>query len=245
MSHHPKTAMILAAGLGTRLGSLTASKPKALVEVHGRSLLEINLRKLERLGYEQVIINTHHHHGQIEAFVRNFDSGLRISLSHEPGQPLETGGGLLKALPLVPENNHLLLHNVDIITDLDVNALHDTLIKRGAAAALAVSKRETSRMLLFDKDDCLAGWINLQTGEQLSVKNRQPVKTFAFSGISCIDPVFLAGRPVERISLVQLLLNMADAHNIVAVKAEASYWFDLGKATQLAGIEAALKNINF
>ncbi|HMM12586.1 MAG TPA: NTP transferase domain-containing protein [Bacteroidales bacterium] len=239
-----KTALIFAAGSGTRLGELTSSRPKALLEINGHSLLEINLKKLESSGYQHVIINTHHFHEQIETFVAHFDTPMSISISHEPGQALETGGGLLKALPLMAGCDAVLLHNVDVITDLHTGILHQMLSVRNAAAVLAVSSRPSTRQLLFDENHCLAGWTNSQTREFRHVRGRKAVYSYAFSGVSCLNPAFFTSLGVQRITLVELLLGLAEDHDVLAALPPASYWYDLGKAEQIPAITLAMKEKN-
>lgn len=241
MNRSKRTAMILAAGLGTRLGSLTQNRPKALLEVNGRNLLEINLRKLEAWGYTHVVINTHHRHEQIEGFLRTFDTPLHISLSHEAGHPLETGGGILKALPLFGNESEVLVHNVDVITDLPLDILHETLSKIDAAAIVAISDRPSSRRLLFDEHYRLAGWTNTLTGEVRSVRGRTIVYDLAFSAVSCINPLFFKSLAVRRITLIDLLLKLAEHHEVLGALTGCSYWYDLGKAEQIPLIESSLK----
>lgn len=241
MTAEHKSALVLAAGLGTRLGPLTHNRPKALLEIEGRSLLEICLRKLEKLGYTHVVVNTHHFHDQIEAFVRDFESPMSISLSHEREEPLETGGGLLNALPFFQNSRHILVHNVDVITDLSINELYDTQKKTDAAAVLAVSERPSTRRLLFDSEFRLAGWKNAQSGEVRTVPGKKAVYDFAFSAVSYLNTSAFEGSKVRRVTLVELLLNLAENHEVIAAFPTCSYWHDLGKADQLAAIAASLK----
>lgn len=234
--------MILAAGLGTRLGCLTQNRPKALLEINGRSLLEITLRKLESLDYKHVVINTHHFHEQIEAFLGTFVSRMAISISHEPDEPLETGGGLLKALPMFENQQQVLLHNVDVITDLELSQLHSMMSLPTTAAVLATSNRASSRRLLFDVDYCLAGWSNTRTGEVRHVPGRHSIHSLAFSGISCVNPAYFKRFEVRRVSLIELLLSLAESYNIRAAEAAFSYWYDLGKSEQIPVIGALLND---
>ncbi len=241
MTESCKAAMILAAGLGTRLGRLTQNRPKALLEINGRSLMEINLRRLESLGYEYIVLNTHHFHDQIEAFLSTFSSRMTIRISHEPDQPLETGGGLLKALPWLEGQGQVLVHNVDVVTDIDFDPLHNMLRLPSTPAVLAVSNRPSARRLLFDEDYCLAGWKNTLTGEVRQVPGRSIKHSLAFSAISCVNPMYFKSFEVRSVSLVDLLLSLAETHEVRGALAPYSYWHDLGKAEQLMEIEASLK----
>lgn len=180
MNAENKAALILAAGLGTRLGHLTKNRPKALLEVEGHSLLEINLRKLEKQGFNYIVVNTHHFHDQIESFIRNFDSTMIIKLSHEQEEPLETGGGLLNALHLFEGHKYVLVHNVDVITDLSINELFEPLSKSDAAAVLAVSERSSSRRLLFDSKNRLAGWTNTDGGSAKCAREKSSLRLRIF-----------------------------------------------------------------
>lgn len=241
MNTENKAALILAAGLGTRLGHLTQNRPKALLEVEGHSLLEINLRKLEKLGFTLIVVNTHHFHDQIEAFIQNFDSKMMIKLSHEQQEPLETGGGLLNAIPLFEGHRHVLMHNVDVITDLSINELYEPLNNSDAAAVLAVSNRPSSRRLLFDSKYRLAGWKNTLTGEVQNVPGKKAVYDYAFSAVSYLNIEAFKDFVVKRVSLVELLLRLAEKQEVIAAFPAFSYWHDLGKADQLASIAASLK----
>src|SRR5882724_8194141 len=147
-------AMILAAGLGTRLRPLTDNIPKALVELNGRTLLEITIERLKSFGATEVIINVHHHAEQLAAFVKSKNNfGLRIELSREDDLLLDTGGGLKKATWFFQEGNSLepfLLHNVDVLSNIDFHQMLDGHKKTAALATLAVQQRPSSRQLLFD-----------------------------------------------------------------------------------------------
>ena len=145
--------MIFAAGLGTRLKPFTDFKPKALAEVNGTTLLEHAIVKLLNCGIRDIVINVHHFPDQIISFLKsknNFNANL--SISDESDELLDTGGGLLKALPFLGFHEPILAYNVDILSDIDLEALIENHHQSGAAATLAVRKRETSRYLLFDKN---------------------------------------------------------------------------------------------
>ena len=181
--------MIFAAGLGTRLRPLTDHKPKAMVEVNGKPLLEHLIVKLCAAGFDHVVINVHHFAEQITGFVasrQNF--GIDIRISDERDMLLDTGGGLRKAMPLFDNDDPVLVHNVDIASDADLAALyhaHCESEKNGVTgASLVINQRETSRYLLFDNDCTLRGWTNIKTGE---VKGTMTSNRCAFTGIHIVS----------------------------------------------------------
>lgn len=185
-------AMIFAAGLGTRLKPITDNIPKALVPVGGKTLLEHVITKLAEEGFDEQIINVHHHAEKIIDFLKekkNF--GIRIEISDERELLLDTGGGIRKAAHFFNDGAPFLVHNVDILSDAKLRALYDTHMKSGDDVTLLVKERETSRYLYFGGDNLLKGWKNLKTEETKSPfsdfcaeKNHQ----YAFSGIQIISP---------------------------------------------------------
>lgn len=155
-----RQAMIFAAGLGTRLKPLTDTMPKALVPVGGQPLLYHVVMRLKEAGFERIVVNVHHFADQIIDYLKvNENFGLDIRISDEREQLLETGGGIKKAMPLFDPNSPILIHNVDILSNLDLRRLPMD------APLLVVSQRQTKRYLLFDDDMRLQGWTNIETGE--------------------------------------------------------------------------------
>ena len=185
-------AMIFAAGLGTRLKPITDTLPKALVPVGGRTLLEHVVTRLAEQGFDEQIINVHHHADQIIEFLRekkNF--GIRIEISDEREMLLDTGGGIRKAAHFFNDGEPFLVHNVDILSDADLRGLYETHKEHGSDATLLVKERETSRYIYFDEGNRLKGWKNLKTGEEkspFSDFNPAHNNKFAFSGIHVISP---------------------------------------------------------
>ncbi len=162
--------MILAAGLGTRLRPFTDLHPKALYVFEGKTLLEHSIDHLKSAGISEVIINVHHFAGQITGFLeqhKNF--GMKIAISDETGELLETGGGVKKASWFFQDCTCAIIRNADIISDLDLQKLAAAHLSGGSMATLAVRKRETSRYFLFDHDMQLCGWENRKTGERITV----------------------------------------------------------------------------
>ena len=159
-----KQAMIFAAGLGTRLKPLTDTKPKALIPVGGETLLGRTIGRLMTFGYQDFVVNVHHFAKDIEAFVAGQDYARFVRFSDETEMLLETGGGLKKAAPLFDPNEPILIHNVDILDNVDYNWFANQH-QADEDAVLLVSRRQTKRYLLFDNGMRLMGWINKETGE--------------------------------------------------------------------------------
>lgn len=184
-------AMIFAAGLGTRLKPLTDSIPKALVPISGKTLLEHVILKLKSAGFDEIIVNVHHFPDLIIDFLRannNFD--IRIEVSDERGFLLDTGGGVKKASWFFEDGKPFLVHNVDILSNVDLKALYHQHLRTNSLATLVVSKRDTFRYLLFNDDLQLKGWINEKTGETKPADLRKPelFNKLAFSGIQIMSP---------------------------------------------------------
>ena len=187
-------AMVFAAGLGTRLKPFTDSHPKALFPVCGKPLLEHLLLKLYNSGIDEAVVNVHHFPGQIRSFLSSNDLPLKTTVSDESGLLLETGGGLLHARALLEGSGDILLHNVDIVSDLDIRKFV-AAIRQEATATLVVSERDTARQLLFDPDTLrLKGWTNRATGEVRSPfegLDPRACRALAFSGIHLVsDRIF-------------------------------------------------------
>ncbi|MFQ5638425.1 MAG: NDP-sugar synthase [bacterium] len=231
-----KQAMILAAGLGTRLRPLTNTRPKALVEVDGAPLLEHILKRLISVGVNEVIINLHHFPDQIIDFIgRKQNFGIRIEFSHEE-QLLDTGGGLKKAGPFFDENRPFILHNVDVLTDIDIARMVRQHEETGALATLAVNRRRTSRYFIFDESNRLCGWENKQTHERIeSRKPESKVESLAFCGIHVITPgIFEKFSEVGAFSIVHSYLRLAGAGELIcAFNADEYQWRDVGKLQEV------------
>ena len=185
-------AMVFAAGLGTRLRPLTDDKPKALVEVGGVPMLQRVILNLKRYGFDEVVVNIHHFGQQIIDFLAsNGNFGINVHVSDERGELLETGGGILNAREWLDGNEPFLVHNADILTDLDLSEFYNYHVSHKAEATLLAAWRETSRYLLLDNDGRLNGWVNVNTGEVRPSGFRYDEKKFrkmAFGGIHVISP---------------------------------------------------------
>jgi NDP-sugar pyrophosphorylase family protein len=239
-------AMILAAGLGIRLRPLTDDRPKALVEVAGRTLLEIALNRLGAFGVQEVIINVHHHADMILEYLKaNGNFGLRIEVSREETL-LDTGGGLKKAAHFFlredgNEQQPFLLHNVDVLSTIDLGRMVRFHSEHGALATLAVRDRETSRYLLFDGQGQLCGrrvrrTAEAEAGEPELVRPAGQVLPLAFSGIHVISPrLFSKMKEDGAFSIISTYLRLAlQGEKILAFRADDSYWRDLGRPEHIA-----------
>jgi mannose-1-phosphate guanylyltransferase len=233
-------AMVLAAGLGTRLRPLTHSRPKALVELNGRTLLEITLSRLRAFGVREVIINVHHLADMVVEYLKaNKNFGMRIEVSCEDVL-LDTGGGLKKAAWFFLEKGEgadepFLLHNVDVISAIDFRCMVRSHKENGALATLAVQDRSTSRYLLFDDRLQLCGRRAGREGKiEMFCPSEHP-HALAFSGIHVISPRFLSLlTEVGVFSIVDAYLRLARAgEKIMAFRADTYYWRDLGKPEDL------------
>lgn len=231
-----RQAMIFAAGLGTRLKPLTDTMPKALVPVGGQPLLWHVIMKLKKSGYERIVVNVHHFADQIIDYLRlNDNFGLDIRISDEREQLLETGGGIKKALPLFDPSEPILIHNVDILSNLDLNQLPTD------APVLVVSQRQTKRYLQFDDEQRLVGWKNIETGE---VKGREG-HSLAFSGIHVFHPslVPLLSEWPDRFPIMDFYLSACATHLIKGFEAIDLWLMDVGKMDTLDQAENFINNI--
>jgi len=233
-------AMVLAAGLGTRLRPLTDDRPKALVEINGRTLLEITLRRLRAFGIHDVIINVHHFADLVVAYLKqNGNFGMRIEISRED-LLLDTGGGLKKAawffLSGGDKDQPFLLHNVDVISTIDFGHMLRYQQETQSIATLAVQHRTTSRYLLFDEKGLLCGrrLVKAQTDER--VRASEKTREYAFSGIHVISPRMLSMISEEgAFSIISSYLRLAEeGHAISAFRADRYYWRDLGTPESVA-----------
>jgi NDP-sugar pyrophosphorylase family protein len=229
-------ALILAAGLGTRLMPLTASKPKALVEINGKTLLEITIRKLVAEGFDEIIVNVHHHALQVIDYLDNsrFEN-IIIVISDETQELLDTGGAILKAKWFLEGDEPFLVHNVDLISNISLKQLIAEHKKRGGMAILSVIDRETKRYFLFDTDLRLTGWTDISTGDiRWAGEPEEFAINLAFSGIHVISPeIFSLMKEKGRFSIIDTYLKLASTHPIYGLKQEGATWFDLGKPEQI------------
>jgi len=233
--------MILAAGLGTRLRPLTNDRPKALVEVAGHTLLEITLRRLASCGIRDVIVNVHHFADMVVEYLKKNDNfGIRIEVSREDVL-LDTGGGLKKTAWFFLEDSSqsdepFILHNVDVLSTIDLQRMVEFHKENQALATLAVQDRQTSRYLLFDERSRLCG--RRAGGDQKPeiVRSSNQTNPLAFSGVHVISPGFLRLMTEDgNFSIITSYLRLAaQAENILGFRADEYYWRDLGKPENIA-----------
>jgi NDP-sugar pyrophosphorylase family protein len=240
-------AMILAAGLGTRLRPLTNDRPKALVEVAGRTLLEIAIARLREFGVSEVIVNVHHFSGMVTEYLRQRNHfGMRIEISEE-AELLDTGGGLKNAAWFFREGGPaapFILHNVDAISTIDLRRMLDFHIENQALATLAVQRRQSSRYLLFDEEMRLCGRRLVKERKTELVRPSPQFEELAFSGIHVISPRLLGLMSEEgAFSIVQAYLRLAgEGERILAYRAGGAYWRDVGTPESVARAAEDMKN---
>jgi NDP-sugar pyrophosphorylase family protein len=246
--------MIFAAGLGTRLKPLTDTMPKALVPVDGRPLLDINIRRLMAQGYDRFVVNIHHFAQQIVDYVNEQDYAPLVHFSDESAQLLETGGGLKKAAPLFRDDQPILIHNVDILDNVNYDWFarqHQT----DEDAVLLVSRRKTKRYLLFDNAMHLMGWKNIETGEIKSPyeyvrrtglsQHGEELNMFAFSGIHSFSPRLfsLMERFPDRFPIIDFYLSVCHRAPIVGLVKDDLRLMDVGKLETLDQAEIFIQSL--
>ena len=247
-------AMIFAAGLGSRLKPLTDTMPKALVPVAGCPMLEHVILKLKASGFTEIVINIHHFGEQIIDFLKtNNDFGLTIHISDERDRLLDTGGGIRKARLFFENSGEpFLVHNVDILSDMNLKELYDFHMQSGSVATLLASRRTTSRYLLFDTERKLRGWINKDTGQ---VKpegfhyDESLYREYAFSGIHVFSPAVFrlmeAPRWEGKFSIIDFYLATCGQTDYSGYLAEMLELIDIGKPETLARAEEFVKKLTF
>jgi MurNAc alpha-1-phosphate uridylyltransferase len=229
-------AIILAAGLGTRLMPLTESRPKALIPFKGVPLLERIIRNLGEAGISEIVVNVHHFADLVEEFLEQLEvPGVTIYLSDERNQLMNTGGSLLHARDQLMHGEDFLVHNVDVITNLDIQSLIKAHRKGGSLATLAVKKRNTSRSLLFDSNGFLAGWRHNETGEEKFVRKTEGVlDDFGNTCVQVINKEFFSHFSENLpLNLTEMYLTLAKDYRIQPFVHNVDYWYDLGRYENL------------
>jgi len=221
--------MILAAGLGTRMRPFTDSKPKALVKINDRTLLEIAINKLINYGFNEIVINVHHLADQIVEYIEQSKFDAKIFISDEREKLLDTGGGLKLAEKYLSGDEPFLLHNVDIVSNLNLKTLYDFHLNSDAISTVVVRKRETNRYFLFNKDSILRGWMNEGNGKKIIISDENPLTKYAFSGIHVVDPKIFSLMPDKDVfPIASLYLEIGLENKICAFIDEKSTWIDVG-----------------
>lgn len=238
-------AMIFAAGLGTRLKPLTNDCPKALVKIDGEPMLKYAIEKLIRSGVTDIVINVHHFADQIKEFITQNDFGVKIYISDETSQLLNTGGGLKNAQELLKTDKPFFVVNVDVISDIDYADIYTKHIESGSIATLAVKDRSTSRYLLFNDEGRLCGWKNKKTGEMIEASNCDSASEMAFSGLQVISPELFNEMDCfdGAFSIIDVYLKIAATKKIASYDHTAGMWMDLGKFDEVTEADKMAQKI--
>ena len=234
-------AMIFAAGLGTRLGEMTRTRPKALADINGKTMLELTAGKIVNAGFDDLIVNIHHHPDQmLDEIGKLREMGYRITVSDERDELLDTAGGLCRARNFFG-SEPFLAHNVDEFTDLDLTGMYRQHVESGALATLAVRHRPGNRQLLVDSSGRLRGWRNNATKEEIiTVESNKKLEEVGFSGIQVLSPAIFDLMQEGIYSLTSLYLMLAGKHVIMTCLHDYGYWFDCGTPQNLDRIRAHL-----
>ncbi|MEA3460389.1 MAG: sugar phosphate nucleotidyltransferase [Bacteroidota bacterium] len=223
--------MILAAGLGSRLGKMTENKPKALVEWEGKPLLEHVILKLKSQGFTRIIINVHHYAEKIMDFVRAREQfGIQIEFSHEKEELLDTGGGIAKASWFL-KDQPFLVYNVDVNSSIKVDELYRAHLNSGAIATLAVKERVTTRSLLMNQQGFLKGWRDNRSGETILVDSlEEELFPIAFSAVHVMNPDVFSLFPKKKIfPMTPFYLELAKNHPVYLHRHDRDSWTDMGR----------------
>ena len=225
------TCMIFAAGMGTRFKPWTDHHPKALALVNGKSLLHHNILYLQQYGIREIVLNVHHFPEQIIAAIKeNNGWGSTIQISDESDDLLETGGGLMKARPLLEKGEAFMTLNVDILTNFDISSLMKFHRKMKPLVSFGITSRKTSRYFLFDEDNRLYGWRNVITGEEKVSIPKNGLKEMAYSCVAVFDPsIFDFIKEQGKFSLTETYLSLAKDHLILGYDHTGDKWVDVGK----------------
>jgi NDP-sugar pyrophosphorylase family protein len=227
-------AMIFAAGIGRRLGVISSVRPKALLEINGKSLLRMAVEKLTVSGFNDIIVNVHHFADMVVREANDLAAeGYSITVSDESDLLLETGGGLYKAKWFF-DQEPFLLYNADIISEIDLSALYKSHKSSNGLATLAVAQRNDNRVFLTDNDGILCGWQNRQTGEKIiSRKGNGSLAEISFSGIHVVNPDIFSKMKEGIYSMTSLYLSLAKSHRIYTFRHDEDFWADIGTPDEL------------
>ncbi len=246
MKQDKRTAFILAAGLGTRLKELTRNTPKALVSINKKPLLEVILEELIRQGFNHIVVNIHHFGEQIMGFLEDFttklhsgrNDGTLIEISDERTLLMDTGGAILQALPLFSQSEAVLVHNVDVLTNVDLQGLYNDFLHSDDAAWLLTQERQSKRKLVFDNHDNFLGRFNVEN-ECFDGGCTLPndCKLLSFSGIHIFKPQFFKDFDKNPCYIFELYQKIAENHRVKSELIHPDYWFDLGTIEQLKNAE--------
>lgn len=234
--------MIFAAGLGTRLRPLTNDRPKALVEINGKTLLRYQAERLRLAGVTDLVVNVHHFARKVTNHLRSeIYRDFNIVISDESDQLLDTGGGLMKAADWLNDSDPFLLVNVDIVTDIDLIQLILAHRQKGSLITLATNNRPSSRVLLTTNDGWLGGWANRDSSEEIIVRPNETLHPEAFCGIHVISPkIFSLIGKQGSFPIIPEYLALAANYPVACQPVAAGYWFDVGKPADLMAASSFL-----
>jgi NDP-sugar pyrophosphorylase family protein len=229
-------AMIFAAGLGTRLKEETKNKPKALVEIGGKPLLQHAIEKLKYEGISEIVINVHHFSTMIVSFINNHNFGIPVKISDETDKLLDTGGGLKKASSLLGGKEPVVIYNVDILSNINIKKVIREHLRHRALVTLIVRKRKSPRCFKFDDEKNLVAWINKKSGE-IKISNRENLQDaieMSFSGIHIVSPEIFSFMPVkERFSIIDFYIELAKKNPVKGFFDDSELWMDAGTPHKL------------
>ncbi len=226
-------AIIFSAGLGTRIQSISKGKPKALVSIHQKPLIEYAIEYLLKFGIESMIVNVHHQADMLEAYIRGSKYASLVSISDERDLLLDTGGGLLKAQSFFDGEDNFVALNVDVLTDLDLKEMMAFHLKHSPIATLAVRQRATSRYLLFDRQHRMVGWENRNTQERILHTDSENLTPLAFSGVHILSSKiwkYLEQEKNKKFSITPAYIRIAQDEKIMGFEHQEGFWFDVGKS---------------
>lgn len=234
-TNEKRTAFILAAGLGTRLKELTSDRPKALVELNEKPLLETVIENLISQKFNHFVINIHHFGDKILNYLEDKKyEDVKIEISDERELLLDTGGAILQALPYFKDSDAVLIHNVDIITDIDFQSVYDEFKNTDDVAWLLTQNRNNKRKLVFDENDNYVGRFNLETNQYDGEKAlEKDFKLLSFSGLHLIKPKYFCDFELKKCYVFDLYKEISKKNNVKSKFIQPDFWFDLGTQEQL------------
>lgn len=237
------TAFILAAGIGSRLGKITHEKPKAMVEVGNTPMIDLLMEKLINQCFTNFVVNLHHHANLLKNYLSTKYPNIPFAFSDETEELLDTGGAIKHAQHLLPASESFLVHNVDVILPCNPLEMLKTQTSQDAVMTLAVSDRKSTRKLLFDQNNHLCGWTNLETGEVRRANNyAKDHKLLAYSGVQWISPEYFGMEThIGRFSVIDSWLSICHIKPILAFEHHEDGWFDLGSESKIKDAENKLK----
>jgi len=232
-------AMILAAGLGSRLRPVTNTIPKALVAVKGKTLLQYHIERIIDFGINDIVINVHHFASKVREFLHEKNNfNVNIIISDESDKLLDTGGGIKKASSWLKGDESILIQNVDIYSNIDYKKMLSQHLKRQALATVAVRHRETSRYLLFNNKHELCGWENTKTKQKIITRETSGCENLGFSCVHFISPELFHYLPNNDVfSIIDSYLELSKEHLISSYVHNNDYWFDIGTPEKLEKLE--------